>query len=338
MTTTQEPPGATTIGSPLDPTAYVPVVDVASYGFEGRFEDWSGEARYFEYSQAADPIRSGHTSPVPLRQFSPSLYESGPSRIIELDVSRELGLSVGPATSPGLLANFIRINAGDRISTEPNATSELYYVVRGHGYSAVNGSLIDWEQGDFLTLPAGSKSGHYAEGDAVLYWVTDAPLLRFLGVTASEPRFVATKFPRARSIAELGDAANAPDAQNKSRVSVLLANSNQEQTLTITHVLWAMFGLLPPGAHQKAHRHQSVALDLILDCPPGCYSLVGKSTDDRGNIIDPIRVDWEPGGAFITPPGLWHAHVNESDRAAHLIPIQDAGLQTYLRSLDIRFH
>jgi hypothetical protein len=38
-----------------------------------------------------------------------------------------------------------------------------------------------------------------------------------------------------------------------------------------------------------------------------------------------------------TPPGLWHAHLNESGVPAHLIPIQDAGLQTYLRSLDIRF-
>ena len=42
-------------------------------------------------------------------------------------------------------------------------------------------------------------------------------------------------------------------------------------------------------------------------------------------------------GAFVTPPGLWHAHVNESGAPAHLFPVQDAGLHTYLRSLDIRF-
>jgi hypothetical protein len=29
--------------------------------------------------------------------------------------------------------------------------------------------------------------------------------------------------------------------------------------------------------------------------------------------------------------------VNTSDRIAYLLPIQDAGLHTYLRSLDIRF-
>jgi len=50
-----------------------------------------------------------------------------------------------------------------------------------------------------------------------------------------------------------------------------------------------------------------------------------------------MESSWEPGGAFITPPGMWHAHVNTSGADAHLVPVQDAGLQTYLRALDIRF-
>jgi gentisate 1,2-dioxygenase len=56
-----------------------------------------------------------------------------------------------------------------------------------------------------------------------------------------------------------------------------------------------------------------------------------------GSIRNPQRIDWQPGGAFITPPGHWHSHINESGAPAYLLPIQDAGLQTYLRSLDIRF-
>ena len=39
----------------------------------------------------------------------------------------------------------------------------------------------------------------------------------------------------------------------------------------------------------------------------------------------------------MTPPGLWHSHHNESGAPAHLMPIQDAGLHTYLRTLDIHF-
>ena len=32
-------------------------------------EDWAEDARYFEYTAAADPIRSGHTPRVPIRSM-----------------------------------------------------------------------------------------------------------------------------------------------------------------------------------------------------------------------------------------------------------------------------
>jgi gentisate 1,2-dioxygenase len=321
----------------LDPTVAAPLTNVAEYGFEGRFEDWTGDARYFEYSRAANPIGSGHTPRVPIRTFSPELYAAGPTRVIPLDLSSDLGITSGPATSPGLLASFVRIRAGEHVHSRANATSQLYYVLFGRGFSVVNGELVTWEKGDFLTLPARSRATFHADFDAALYWVHDEPLLRYLGAEASEPRFRPTKFPRARAVAELEAIASRPDANEKSRVSVLLANAEAGQTLTITHVLWAMFGILPAGQEQRPHRHQSVALDLILDARPGCYTLLGTRLDERGEILDPVRVDWEAGGAFVTPPGMWHAHVNESGAPAHLIPVQDAGLQTYLRSLDIRF-
>ena len=56
-----------------------------------------------------------------------------------------------------------------------------------------------------------------------------------------------------------------------------------------------------------------------------------------GQIVGTVGMDGEPGGACVTPPGKWHSHHNETGRDAHLIPIQDAGLHTYLRTLDIRF-
>lgn len=324
-------------GDALDPTVPAPAINVAEYGFEGRFEDCAEDARYFEYSTAANPIGSGRTSSVPIRAFTRDLYLDGPTRVIPLDLSAELGIDGGPATSPALLAHFVRIRAGERIATSPNATSQLYYVISGRGFSAVNGRLVRWEKGDFLTLPASCNATFHAGSDAALYWVHDEPLLRHLGAEATEPRFRATKFRRADAVARLDEIASRPGANDKSRVSVLLANSAEAQTLTITHVLWAMFGLLPADQEQRPHRHQSVALDLILDAKPGCYTLLGTRLDSRGDIVNPTRVDWEAGGAFVTPPGLWHAHFNESGAPAHLIPIQDAGLQTYLRSLDIRF-
>jgi gentisate 1,2-dioxygenase len=322
----------------LDPTIPAPMTNVAEYGFEGRFEEWADDARYFEYSKAANPIGSGHAPQVPIVRFGPEIYLDQPTGVVPLDLSKDLGVKNGEATSPALLANFVRIRAAEQIDTSPNATSQLYYVLYGRGFAAINGHLVKWEKGDFLTLPAGSHAVFYADAETAMYWVHDEPLLRYLGADATQPRFRPTKFHRADAVAKLEDIAARPGANDKSRVSVLLANADQEQTLTITHVLWAMFGVLPAGQEQRPHRHQSVALDLILDAPPGgCYTLLGTRLDERGEIVDPIRVDWQAGGAFTTPPGMWHAHYNETDQPAHLIPVQDAGLQTYLRSLDIKF-
>ncbi|MDT5328513.1 MAG: hypothetical protein QOF25_5665, partial [Mycobacterium sp.] len=126
-------------GEVFDPTIAAPMTNVADYGFEGRFDDWADDARYFEYSKAANPIGSGHTSPVPITSFGRQLYAGGPTRIIPLDLSNELNLKDGPATSPALVANFVRIQWGEQVETSPNATSQLYYVISGRGVSAVNG-------------------------------------------------------------------------------------------------------------------------------------------------------------------------------------------------------
>lgn len=297
---------------------------------------WTSDGLYFEYSKAANPIAAGYITPVPLADFPHHLHEEGATRVIPFDLSKELKCP-GPATSPALCANFIRVRGGEGITTKPNATSELYHVIRGRGRTRVHGGEIPWEEGDFFVLPAGSEAAHHAEDDAAFYWVHDEPLLTYLGVKATEPRFKPTLYPRDQARAELHKVEEDPDARTKSRVSVLLANKVFDQTRTITHVLWAMFGVLPADTVQLPHRHESVALDYIIECEPGCYSLIGDGIDDQGNLKDAKRADWEPDSAFVTPPGLWHSHHNESGAPAHLMPIQDAGLHTYLRTLDIKF-
>lgn len=294
------------------------------------------EAEYFEYSKAANPISARLISRVPYHSFPAALYDSGPSRVVPLDLSQALGCP-GPATAPGLCANFIRLNAGEQLTLHPNATSQVFYVIAGAGALEQGEQRIEWSQGCFIALPGLRPSSFTASADARLYYVHDEPLLRYLGVAHSEDRFAPTLYPAEIANAKLREAADDPRAKDRSRVSILLGNRNFPQTRTVTHVLWAMYGILPAGAVQKPHRHQSVALDFIIDCPPGCYSLVGTELDSSGQILNPTRVDWSPGLAFVTPPGYWHAHYNEASTEAYLIPIQDAGLQTWLRALDIRF-
>jgi gentisate 1,2-dioxygenase len=316
-------------------------------------EDWTGDARFYEYSAAVDPIGSGTITRIPIATFPATLHQDAGTRLIPLDLSGALGVPY-PATSPALLAAFVSIEPGGQLATSPEATTELFYCLRGHGRTeferpsvpgdaqgpSMTGGTIHWGQGDFVTLPAGCTCRHISRPDtgSLLYRVTDAPLLAHLGVTPAQARFAPTHYPAAISLARLAEVEAHPDAANRSRVSILLGTAAQPQTLTVSHTLWAMLGVLPADRVQLPHRHQSVALDLITDCAPGCYTLLGSQIDDRGDIVDPFRVEWLSGGAFVTPPGLWHSHHNESGRAAHLVPIQDAGLHTYLRSLDIRFN
>ena len=310
-------------------------------------EDWTGDARFHEYTAAADPVGSGAVPAVPVGRFPARLHEGSGTRLVALDLSDRLAVDY-PATSPALLAAFMVVDPGDTLVTHPDSTSELYCCLEGGGTSTfvrtvpggptVTGT-VPWARGDVVTLPAGCTTEHTAapSGRALLYRVTDAPLLAYLGATPGTPQFSPTRYDAATSRARLAEVEHHPDAATRSRVSILLGNAAQPRTMTVTHTLWAMLGVLPVDRVQRAHRHQSAALDLVTACAPGCYTLVGHEVDRAGDIVDAVRVDWEGGGAFVTPPGRWHSHHNESGAPAYLLPVQDAGLHTYLRSLDIRF-
>jgi gentisate 1,2-dioxygenase len=299
-------------------------------------------ALWFDYREAANPIRAGLTEPIRLHQWSARIHASGPTAILPLDLSPELGCP-GPATSPALAAHFLRILPGESLEAAASATSSLFAVLRGRGRlerpGDANGPELQlaWGSGDLVVLPAGPTPLLVAEAESVLYWVHDGPLLRYLGVEPRWPRFRPCHYTAERLEQELQALLADPGAARANRLSLLLGHADLPASRTVTHTLWAMQGLLPAGAVQAPHRHQSVALDLILDCDPGCYTLVGTELDSHGQILRPHRIDWQSGGSFVTPPGYWHAHGNESGRTARLLPIQDAGLHTYLRSLDIRF-
>ena len=69
----------------------------------------SEQAQFFSYGEAANPIRSGLTSLVPYRSFSPTFFDDTGSAVLALDLSAELNCN-GPATGPSLCANFIRVH------------------------------------------------------------------------------------------------------------------------------------------------------------------------------------------------------------------------------------
>jgi gentisate 1,2-dioxygenase len=297
--------------------------------------DAHSDALIYEYSKAANPQGVGAITPQPCAEFSGELHQQGPTRVIPFDLSEQLRCPA-PATSPALYASYLRICAEETLSTRADATSEVLYVIRGRGRTRTGAGELWWQKGDVIALP-GLEAMHSADEDAALYRVNDEPLLRYLGVRPVAARLRPTLYRRAEIMAGVEKARRDPNASKRSRVSVLLANRGFPQTMTITHVLWAMFGVTLAGSVQPPHRHQSVALDFIIECRPGCYTLVGKELGPDGRIVDPVRADWKPASAFVTPSGYWHEHHNESKTDAFLMPIQDAGIHTYLRTLDIHF-
>lgn len=235
------------------------------------------------------------------------------------------------------MASYLRILPGEQLETRATPTSQMFYVIRGKGQTSGTSGTVAWSAGDLFVLPMDETLIHRADEDAALYWVHDEPLLRYLGVKPSEPRFRPTLFTRERLQQELTDVRNQPGAVNRNRMGILLGNTATPQTLTLTHVLWSLLNVLPAGVVQKPHRHNSVAIDLCVDAKPGTYTLIGDKLDGDGNIVDPIKAAWVPGTVFVTPPGLWHSHHNDTGHDAVVLPIQDAGLHTYLRTLDIQF-
>ena len=115
----------------------------------------------------------------------------------------------------------------------------------------------------------------------------------------------------------------------------------EEKLNTLTHTMWSLLNSISPDTVQKPHKHNSIAVDLCIyanDEEEGkVYTIMGKEIDEKGNILNPVKMIWKSGCTFTTPPGWWHSHHNESSEIAWVFPIQDAGLHTYLRTLDIQF-
>jgi gentisate 1,2-dioxygenase len=176
----------------------------------------------------------------------------------------------------------------------------------------------------------------------MIYWITDEPLLKYLNVKSINQNFSHILIRSEKMLSSINNILNDEGNENKNRLGVLLGNPSTDPcgtgTLTVTPILWSLLNIIPSNCVQKPHRHNSIALDLCVYAPKeGIYTLMGPELDENGNVKDPIKCNWESGSVFITPPGWWHSHHNDTDEPGWVLPIQDAGLYTYMRTLDIQF-
>jgi gentisate 1,2-dioxygenase len=244
-----------------------------------------------------------------------------------------------PATSPNLLAHFIRLEGNGEISETISSSSHFFYVVEGKGEISVDDMKWEVSQGDIFIAPCFREQlkilNTNNEKELQVYYVNDSPLLRYLGSTPTIATFHSAIYSREFLWTKLQELSN----PKNNRKGILLSNWDTERlgTNTITPVLWALYNELPAYTRQRPHRHNSVALDLCISSSDDgkVYTLLSEELDDNGEMVNPVKVEWKTSEMFITPPGLWHSHHNEGGEVAYVLPIQDAGLLLYQRILGI---
>ena len=309
------------------PKNFVKITKESNSVFETSLEN---NVRIYEYVKAANP----NLPKVPVKGH--------PTSIIPFDLSSELRTSY-KATSPNLLASFIKIVQNDEIELNNDSiSSQLLYIIEGYGKCNIyNKGILNYYQGDMLVL-SNVKVTFRAAVNTMIYWINDEPLMKYLNVKSIDQNFNHLLIRSEKMLSCINKILNEGDNENKNRLGILLGNPTTDSTwtgtLTVTPILWSLLNIIPPNTVQKPHKHNSVALDLCVCAPNnGVYTLMGPELDENGNVKDPVRCEWESGSVFVTPPGWWHSYHNDTNEPGWVLPIQDAGLYTYMRTLDIQF-
>lgn len=258
-----------------------------------------------------------------------ALHAHTPTGLIVCDRSAELATSY-PATTPLVLARYGRICAGDTLQTCFQASGVMLYVMQGSGHTRCAGEDIHWRAGDVFVLPGGALAQHHAADDqaAVLWIVTNEPQLAFENLqppAAGQAPTDAVHFP-ADEITRQIDLIYAVGRGNDIAGSALIFSSTKQEAIrNVLPTLTVAMNSLPPGASQRPHKHNSVAVSLVIE-GEGCHSMV-----------DGRRKDWAPWATTITPATAVHSHHNQGPRRAMFLIVQDGGLYYYTRALGFAF-
>jgi len=290
------------------------------------------KVKMYDYSDAAE-IKLPE---IPIKSYSEFSKTTG-----FFDNSKELNLPY-TASSPNLLSGFINLKSDDsyELDSEYVCSSQLFYIIEGKGYITNNKfENIDYSTGDLITCSFYERLKINTKNESHIYWVSDYPLLKYMGLKPVKEIIPPMIYKKHDMETFLHEVCTSENAHLKNRNGILLGNSITEElgTKTISHVLWALLNKIKPNCLQKPHRHNSVALDYCVYAGENVYTVMGKELNDDGTIKNPIIVHWKTRHAFTTPPGWWHSHVNKGTEEAIVLPIQDAGLYTYQRTLDIQF-
>ncbi|MFQ5955144.1 MAG: cupin domain-containing protein [Kiloniellales bacterium] len=244
--------------------------------------------------------------------------------LIDLDLRPRLETGF-PATTPNLMARYVRIRGGDDVSFDLKASGEAYYVIAGAGVARKGDDRIDWRSGDVFCLPGGGETALGCEdGDGVLFQVTDEPALAYHRAEPPAPgrsQVQVVHYPSAEILRQLAEVQARMDDGKVTGRAVLFTSAGVHATQTATTTIALAMNSLKAGGVQVPHRHNAAALTL---CVQG---------DQVYSMIEGRRVDWRKDAVMVTPPAALHSHHNEGDDMMLSIVAQDGGLFYHARAV-----
>lgn len=219
-----------------------------------------------------------------------------------------------PATPPPVLARYGRIRAAETLATEFVASAVLCYVIAGSGSTSDGTERIDWAAGDVVVLPGGIAFSHTAGDDGAVLWiVTTEPQLAFESLRPPAEGHAPTEIIHFTA------------AEIARQIALIFSSAGQEAGRNILPTLTLAMNSLPGGRTQRPHRHNALAVSLIIR-GDRCFSL-----------MDGKRKDWAPWATTITPPVSVHSHHNEGNEQAMFLIVQDGGFFYHARSMGFEF-
>lgn len=270
--------------------------------------------------------------PVPDTAFTAeparALDPATPTGFIPCDASDVLECPF-PATSPLVLAAYARVKAGDSLDVDVRATGLIYYVIQGAGSARIGDETVAWGQGDVFVAPGGVPQTLVSgSDDAVLWVVSNAPQLAHEHSQPPAPgdaptpvvHYTAAEIERQIDfLYEIGKGEEVPGT------ALIFSSDAQQASRNALPTLTLAMNTLDPGVVQRPHRHNSVAVSLVIR-GENCFSK-----------IDGKRKDWSPWCTTITPPVSVHSHHNEGDERAFFLIVQDGGFFYHARAMGFEF-
>jgi gentisate 1,2-dioxygenase len=88
-------------------------------------------------------------------------------------------IALDAPTMPTMGLAMQRLASGQRTRPFRTSANTIYVVMQGSGTSTIGDRMIDWRFGDTVVAPCWHRIEHRADADAVLFALSDEPLMRF---------------------------------------------------------------------------------------------------------------------------------------------------------------